>query len=79
MYKSDFSCFVLIESGVRLVTLELSIKLVHCMALTRDQSFLNDRHFAVVEGAREEATLLLRNYYKVWAKVKDPSYFMSHN
>lgn len=35
---------------------------VHC--------FLQDRHLAAIEGAREESTLLLRNFYKVWEKVQ---------
>ena len=33
------------------------------------QCFLQDRHLAAIEGAREESTLLLRNFYKVWEKV----------
>lgn len=32
-------------------------------------SFLHDDHLAAVEGAREEATLQMRNFYKVWEKV----------
>lgn len=34
-----------------------------------NECFLQDRHVAAIEGAREEATLLLRNFYKVWEKV----------
>ena len=30
--------------------------------------YLRDQHLAALEGAREEETLLLRNYYKVFYK-----------
>ena len=33
--------------------------------VSENRSFLLDEHLAVLEGAREEATLVLRNFYKV--------------
>jgi protein CLEC16A len=55
---------------VRLVTLELSIMLLKTLVYKRDeQSYLQDCHLAAVEGVREEATLQMRNFYKVWEKV----------
>ena len=40
------------------------------MIVVKDgRCYLLDRHLAAVEGAKEEATLQLRNFYKVWEKV----------
>ena len=33
------------------------------------KSYLKDEHLAAIEAAYEEASLLLRNFYKVWEKV----------
>ena len=33
------------------------------------RSYLQDQHLAAIEAAYEEASLLLRNFYKVWEKV----------
>lgn len=38
----------------------------------RRHAYLRDNHLASLEGAREEATLMLRNFYKVsvgWVKL----------
>ncbi|CAH1795101.1 unnamed protein product [Owenia fusiformis] len=51
-------------SKVRLATLEMSLLLVKQLVLAQDRCYLQDRHLACIEGAREEAMLLLRNFYK---------------
>ena len=58
-------------SKVRLATLELSILLLRALVHqpSMEHCYLQDRHLAAIEGAREEATLQLRNFYKVWEKV----------
>lgn len=52
------------ESKVRLCTLELAIQLLKQLVYTPDKSYLQDRHLACVEAARESSTQLLRNFYK---------------
>ncbi|XP_022248411.1 protein CLEC16A-like isoform X2 [Limulus polyphemus] len=52
------------NSRIRLATLEMSILLVKQLVLKDGYSFLQDRHLAAIEQAREESTLLLRNFYK---------------
>jgi protein CLEC16A len=49
---------------VRLVTLELSIRLLTGLVMKGGQSYLHDCHLAAIEGAKEESTCLLRNFYK---------------
>lgn len=49
---------------VRLVTLELSIRLLTDLVMKGGQSYLHDCHLAAIEGAKEESTCLLRNFYK---------------
>ncbi|KAJ9577624.1 hypothetical protein L9F63_005811, partial [Diploptera punctata] len=49
---------------VRLVTLELSIRLLTQLVMKSGQSYLHDAHLAAIEGAKEESTCLLRNFYK---------------
>jgi len=56
-------------SRVRLATLEMSVLLLKTLVYREDQCYLQDCHLAALEGAKEEATLLLRNFYKVWEKV----------
>ena len=57
-------------SRVRLATLEMSSLLLNHLVSTKSTTcYLQDRHLAAIEGAREESTLLLRNFYKVWEKV----------
>jgi hypothetical protein len=63
---------LLIHTGskVRLVTLELAILMLKTLVFKAgERSFLQDGHLAAVEGIREEATLQMRNFYKVWEKV----------
>ena len=56
---------------VRLATFELAILLLKSLVYNSvdGHSFLQDDHLAAIEGAREEATLQMRNFYKVWEKV----------
>jgi len=51
-------------SRVRLVTLEILIISLKMIVLRENQSLLIDEHLAALEGAREESTLILRNFYK---------------
>lgn len=53
------------DCRVRLVTLELSIRLLTDLVMKGGQSYLHDCHLAAIEGAKEESTCLLRNFYKV--------------
>ncbi|KAH9495817.1 Protein CL16A [Bulinus truncatus] len=54
------------QSGnkVRLATLEISIKLLKQLVNSEEKSYLQDRHLACIENARECCTQLLRNFYK---------------
>ena len=47
------------------MTLELSIRLLTQLVMKNGQSYLHDAHLAAIEGAKEESTCLLRNFYKV--------------
>ncbi|KAL4240827.1 Protein CL16A [Mactra antiquata] len=51
-------------SKVRLATLELSIRLLKQLVYMPGKSYLQDRHLAGIENARECSTQLLRNFYK---------------
>lgn len=51
-------------SKVRLATLELSIKLLKQLVNKEDRSYLQDRHLACIENARECSTQRLRSIYK---------------
>lgn len=51
-------------SKVRLATLELSIKLLKQLVNKEDRSYLQDRHLACIENARECSTQRLRTFYK---------------
>jgi len=65
-------CLSLSTGGkVRLATFELAILLLKSLVYSPvdGHSFLQDDHLAAIEGAREEATLQMRNFYKVWEKV----------
>ena len=65
-------CLSLSAGGkVRLATFELAILLLKSLVYSPvdGHSFLQDDHLAAIEGAREEATLQMRNFYKVWEKV----------
>ncbi|XP_060588288.1 protein CLEC16A-like isoform X2 [Ruditapes philippinarum] len=52
------------NSKVRLSTLELSIRLLKLLVYTPGKSYLQDRHLACIENARECSNQLLRNFYK---------------
>lgn len=52
-------------SKVRLATLEVSIKLLKQLVVREHRSYLQDRHLACIENARECSTQRLRNFYKV--------------
>ena len=74
--EDTFSCIhigVCLYTGgkVRLATFELAILLLKSLVYSPvdGHSFLQDDHLAAIEGAREEATLQMRNFYKVWEKV----------
>ncbi|XP_023229804.1 protein CLEC16A homolog [Centruroides sculpturatus] len=58
------------KSRIRLATLQMSLLLLKQLVIKDGQSFLQDRHLAAIEQAREESTLLLRNFYKVLVRVK---------
>lgn len=49
---------------VRLATLEMSLLLLRQLATIDGESCLQDHHLAGLEQAKEESTLLLRNFYK---------------
>lgn len=68
LYALHLSSFIS-ASKVRLATLEMSTLLLKQLVYKDAHCFLQDRHLAAVEGSREESTLLLRNFYKVWEKV----------
>ncbi|KAK0162347.1 hypothetical protein PV327_008692 [Microctonus hyperodae] len=52
------------NAKVRLVTLEMTIKLLMKIVITDGQNSLCDAHLAAIEGAKEQSTALLRNFYK---------------
>ncbi|XP_046413748.1 protein CLEC16A homolog isoform X2 [Neodiprion fabricii] len=52
------------NTKVRLVTLDLSIKLLLQLVMSDGQSLLQDCHLAAIESAKEQSTSLLRNFYK---------------
>lgn len=52
------------DKKVRLVTLEMAISLLKKIAVKNSVSLLSDHHLAAVEQAKEEAYVVLRNYFK---------------
>lgn len=52
------------NAKVRLVTLEMTIKLLIKIVIFEGESLLCDGHYAAIEGAKEQSTALLRNFYK---------------
>ncbi|KAK3927792.1 Protein CLEC16A-like protein [Frankliniella fusca] len=52
------------NAKVRLVTLELTIRLLTQIVIHANSSFLQDCHLAAIEGAKEESSSVLRNFYK---------------
>lgn len=53
------------DAKVRLVTLELTIRLLSQLVMHANSSYLQDCHLAAIEGAKEESSSVLRNFYKV--------------
>ncbi|KAF5287527.1 hypothetical protein FQA39_LY04155 [Lamprigera yunnana] len=49
---------------VRLVTLELALKLLLQLVIYNGQNVMNDVHKSTIEAARTQSTALLRNFYK---------------
>lgn len=49
---------------VRLVTLELALKLLLQLVMCDGKSILSDPHKVSIEAARSQSTALLRNFYK---------------
>ncbi|XP_006563006.2 protein CLEC16A homolog isoform X3 [Apis mellifera] len=52
------------NARVRLVTLELTIKLLIQLVMSEGQSMLKDSHLAAIQTAKEQSTSLLKNFYK---------------
>ena len=71
--------FSVIGSKVRLSTLELTIRLLKLLVYREEQSFLQDRHLACIENARECSTQLLRNFYKVSSQNNLPACIFLQN
>lgn len=59
-----------IDSKVRLITLELTIKLLTQLTISEGQCLLRESHLAVIEAAKEQSTSLLKNFYKVCELLK---------
>ncbi|XP_011343559.1 protein CLEC16A homolog isoform X2 [Ooceraea biroi] len=52
------------NAKVRLVTLELTIKLLTQLTMSEGQCLLRESHLAAIEAAKEQSTSLLKNFYK---------------
>ncbi|XP_050448074.1 protein CLEC16A homolog [Cataglyphis hispanica] len=52
------------NTRVRLVTLELTIKLLTQLTVSEGQCLLQESHLAAIEAAKEQSTSLLKNFYK---------------
>lgn len=59
-----FLIFIL-DAKVRLVTLELTIKLLTQLIVSEGQCLLQESHLTAIEAAKEQSTSLLKNFYKV--------------
>lgn len=53
------------DAKVRLITLELTIKLLTQLIMSEGQAILKDSHLAAIEAVKEQSTSLLKNFYKV--------------
>ncbi|XP_053987168.1 protein CLEC16A homolog isoform X2 [Hylaeus volcanicus] len=51
-------------SKVRLITLELAIKLLTQLAMSEGHSMLKDSHLEAIEAVKEQSTWLLKSFYK---------------
>ncbi|XP_025991372.1 protein CLEC16A homolog isoform X1 [Solenopsis invicta] len=52
------------NSKVRLITLELTVKLLIQLTVSEGQCLLRESHLTVIEAAKEQSTSLLKNFYK---------------
>ncbi|XP_012230191.1 protein CLEC16A homolog isoform X2 [Linepithema humile] len=52
------------NAKVRLVTLELTIKLLTQLMVSEGQGLLRESHLTAIEAAKEQSTSLLKNFYK---------------
>lgn len=52
------------NAKVRLVTLELAIKLLIQLVMSDGQNMLKDSHLSAIEAAKEQSMSLLKNFYK---------------
>ncbi|KZC13734.1 Protein CLEC16A [Dufourea novaeangliae] len=52
------------NAKVRLVTLELAIKLLTQLVMSEGQTMLRDSDLSAIEAAKEQSTSLLKNFYK---------------
>ncbi|XP_076183141.1 C-type lectin domain containing ema isoform X2 [Ptiloglossa arizonensis] len=52
------------NAKVRLITLELTIKLLTQLIMSEGQAILKDSHLAAIEAVKEQSTSLLKNFYK---------------
>lgn len=52
------------NTKVRLITLELTIKLLTQLTVSEGQCLLRESHLAAIEAAKEQSTSLLKNFYK---------------
>ncbi|KAL0278779.1 UNVERIFIED_CONTAM: hypothetical protein PYX00_000494 [Menopon gallinae] len=52
------------DSKIRLVTLELGLKLLTQLIFVNDSHTLSDSQLAAIAGAKEESTSVVRNFYK---------------
>ena len=50
---------------MRLITVELAIKLLTQLVISEGVSLLNDSQLAAIETAKEQSASQLRNFYKV--------------
>lgn len=53
------------DAKVRLITLELAIKLLTQLVMLEGQNMLKESHVAAIEAAKDQSTSLLKNFYKV--------------
>ncbi|XP_043476233.1 protein CLEC16A homolog [Leptopilina heterotoma] len=52
------------NAKVRLITLELTIKILIQLVISEGRGLINDSHIAAIETAKEQSAVQLRNFYK---------------
>jgi len=70
VFKSYKNINSLLDFKVRLVTLELTIKLLTQLAVSKGQCLLCESYLVIIEAAKEQSTSLLKNFYKVCDLLK---------